>query len=32
MQCDFVYGFLKCALPEGTIDVNLQVHTLKGIH
>ena len=24
--------FLKCALPEDTIDVDLKVHTLKGIH
>ena len=32
IQCDLVYGFLKCALPEDTIDVDLKVHTLKEIH
>ena len=32
MQCDLVYEFLKCALPEYTINVDLEVHTLKGIH
>ena len=31
-QCNLVYGFCKCALPEGTIDVDLQACTLKGIH
>ena len=32
MQCDFFYGFLECAFPEDTIDVDLKVHTWKGIH
>ena len=32
MQCDLVYRFLKCALPEDTTDMDLKVHTLKGIH
>ena len=32
MQCHLVFGFLKCALPEDTIDVNLKDHSLKGIH
>ena len=32
MQCNVVYGFLKCALPEDTIVVDLKFHTLKGIH
>ena len=31
-QCDLVYGFLKCALLEDTIDVDLEVCTWKGIH
>ena len=31
MQCELVYGFLKCALPEDRIDMYLKVHTLKGI-
>ena len=32
MQCDLVYGFLKCALPQDTINVDLKVHTLNRIH
>ena len=32
MQCDFIYGFLKCALPADTMDVDLKVCTLKVIH
>ena len=32
MQCDLIFGFLKCALTEDTINVDLQVCTLKGIH
>ena len=31
-QCYLVYRFFKCALPEDTIDVDLKVYTLKGIH
>ena len=31
-QCDLVYGFLKCALPDVTIDVALKVPTLKEFH
>ena len=27
MQCDLIFGFLKCALPE-----DLKVHNLKRIH
>ena len=30
LQCNLMYGFLKCALPEDTTDMNLKVHTLKG--
>ena len=32
MQCNLLYGFLKCALPEDMIDVDLKVQTLKGIN
>ena len=32
VQCHLVYQFIKCALPGDTIDVDLKVHTLKGIH
>ena len=31
-QCDLIFGLLKCALPEDTIDVDLKICTLKGIH
>ena len=31
-QCDVVFECLKYALREGTIDVDLKVCTLKGIH
>ena len=30
MQSDLIFGFLKFALPEDTIDVELKVCTLKG--
>ena len=29
---DFIFGILSCNLPEDTIDVDLKVHTLWGIH
>ena len=32
MQCDLIFGFLKCALPDDTIDVDLKVCTPKGMH
>ena len=32
MQCDLIFGILKCTLPEDTIDVDLNVCTLRGIH
>ena len=31
-QCNFLYRFFTCNLPENTIDVEVTVHTLKGIH
>ena len=31
-QCSFLYGFFQCDLPEDTIDVEITVRTLKGIH
>ena len=31
-HCDLIFGFLKCAIPEDTVDVDLQVHTLQGIY
>ena len=30
--CDFVFGFLRCTLPMDTIDVELTVRTVQGIH
>ena len=32
MQCDLIYGFLKCDLQEDIIDVDLTVQALKWIH
>ena len=32
MQCDLVLRFLRCALPEDTINVDIKVCTLKVIH
>ena len=29
---DLIFGILSCNLPEDTIDVDLKVHTLQGIH
>ena len=32
MQCNLIYGFLRCAIQEDMIDVHLKVCMLKGIH
>ena len=32
MQCNLVYGFLKCTLSDDMIDVGLKVCMLKGNH
>ena len=32
VSCCLVYEFLRCSLPAGTIDVDLKVRILKGIH
>ena len=31
-QCNFLYGYFWCQLPEDTMDVEMTVRTLKGIH
>ena len=31
-QCNFLYGFFQCQLLEDTIDIEITVRTLKGIH
>ena len=31
-NCDLISGILTSSLPEDTIDVDLKVHTLWGIH
>ena len=31
-KCNFLYGFFHCALPEDTINVEITVRALKGIH
>ena len=32
VNCDVIYGFLKCSLPADTIDVDLEVRTPRRIH
>ena len=32
VNCNVIFGILSCNLPEDTIDVDLKVHTLWGIH
>ena len=31
-QCNFLYGFFNCQLPEDTIDIKVPGRTLNGIH
>ena len=31
-NCNFLFWLFTCSLLEDTIDVNLMVHTLRGIH
>ena len=31
-QCNFLYGYFQCQLPEDTIEVEVTVQTTKGIH
>ena len=31
-QCYFLYELFKCQLPKDTIDVEIMVRTMKGIH
>ena len=31
-NCNFLFSFFSCNLPEDTIDVELMVHTLVGIY
>ena len=31
-NCNFLHGFFSCTLPEDTIDVDITLHNLKGIH
>ena len=31
-SCDSVYGYLRCNLPRDTIDIDLKIHSLRGIH
>ena len=30
--CDLIFGYLRCNLLKDTIDIDLKVHTLRGIH
>ena len=29
--CDLAFRFLKCDLPEDTVDIDLKIHTIRGI-
>ena len=31
-NCDLILGILKCNLSKDTIDIDLNIHTLRGIH
>ena len=31
-NCNFLFGFFSCNLPEDTFDMDLKVHTLWRIH
>ena len=31
-QCNFAHGYFRCILPEETIDIEVRVKTVKGIH
>ena len=31
-QCNLIFGILRCTLPQDTIDVDLKVCSLQGIH
>ena len=30
--CDFVLGYLRCELPEDTVDVQVRIRTFRGTH
>ena len=32
LVCDFASGYLQCDLPENTVDIDLKIHTIRGIH
>ena len=32
VSCNLDYGLLKCHLPSDTVDVDLKVRTMKGVH
>ena len=32
MQCDLIFGIIKCTIPEDTVDVDLKVCTLRATH
>ena len=31
-QCNFVHRYFRCLLPEETVDIEVKVKTMKGIH
>ena len=30
--CNFILGYIKCELPEDTVDVLVKVRTMRGTH
>ena len=32
LQCTFVHGYFRYLLPEETVDIEVKVRTMKGIH
>ena len=31
-ECNFLHGYFRCQLPEETVDVEVEVKTMQGIH
>ena len=31
-ECNFLHGYFRCQLPEETVDVEVKVKTMQGIH
>ena len=31
-KSEYVFGFLRCGLPEDIIDIDFKIHTIQGFH